>query len=149
MPYDPQRSRHRPEPTPDEPAPVDALLSGAVEPPLPEGVEVEVTDGGEVVVHTAEADVEITPAGDDVVIRTDDATVEIRADQDAVIVSTGDEDVMVDTSPRTPADVEALLDAEMASASAGDRRARLVLVAIVAAVVAAVVAALVRARRRD
>ncbi len=48
MPYDPQRSRHRPEPTDDQLAPVDALLDAASDTvDLPEGVEIEVTAGGE------------------------------------------------------------------------------------------------------
>ena len=101
MPYDPQRSRHRPPPAEDDrPAPVDALLEGhPPEPPLPEGVELDVTDGGEVVVHTADADVEVTPSGDDVVVRTGDASVEVRAADDEVVVTTGDEELYVDTSP--------------------------------------------------
>ncbi len=99
MPYDPLRSHHRPEPAEDAPAPVDALLDAdvATEVDLPGGVEVEVTDGGEVVVHTMDADVEITPTGDDVVVRTDDAVVEVRPEADEVLVSAGGE-----TSSSTP-----------------------------------------------
>ena len=63
--YDPQRSRHRPSPADDDqPAPVDALLEPhPTEPALPEGVELELTDAGGAVLHTASADVEVTPVG--------------------------------------------------------------------------------------
>jgi hypothetical protein len=150
MPYDPQRARHRPEPADDQPAPVDAILDAppaADEVDLPEGMDVEVTPGGELIVHTVDADVEITAEGDDVVVRTDDATVEVRPEADEVMVSAADEEIFVDTTPRSGADAEAILESEMAAAGRG-RRALLLLVALVAAVVAALVAAGLR-RRRD
>jgi hypothetical protein len=115
--------------------------------PLPDGVAIDVTAGGEVVVHTTDADVEITPAGDDVIVRTDDATVEIRAETDEVLVSTGVEDVYVDTTPRGDAALEAVLDAEAVQAE-GARRLQLAVAAVIAAVLAALVAAALR-RRHD
>jgi len=149
MPYDPQRSRHRPEPTADEPAPVDAILdaeAGAEEVEVPSGMDVEVTDGGELVVHTADADIEITTSGDDVIVRTDDATVEVRPEAEEVLVSAAGEEIMVDTTPRTGSDAEAILESEMAAAGRG-RRTRLLIVAVVAAALAALLAALFGRRR--
>jgi hypothetical protein len=146
MPYDPQRGRPRPEPTTDEPAPVDALLDGeptAVE--LPEGVDVEVTPGGEVVVSTADAEVEVTASGDDVVVRTDDALVEVRAEADEVLVTTGTDEIGIDPSPRLD-DLDEVLGAQVAEVEAA-RRTRLVVAAVVAAVLAALVAAALRRRR--
>ena len=100
--YDPQRSRHRPSPADDDqPAPVDALLEPhPAEPALPEGVELEITDGGGAVIHTAAADVEVTAGGDDVIVSTDDASVEVRADADEVVINAGGEEIYVDTTPR-------------------------------------------------
>jgi hypothetical protein len=150
MPYDPQRSHHRPEPAADEPAPVDAILDAETnidEVAVPAGMDVEVTEGGELVVHTADADVEITAMGDDVIVRTDDATVEVRPEAEEVLVSAAGEEIMVDTTPRTGADAEAILESEMAAAGRG-RRARLLIVAAVAAVLAALVAARLGRRRR-
>lgn len=140
MPYDPQRSHHRPEPAEDAPAPVDALLDAdvATEVDLPGGVEVEVSDGGEVVVHTMDADVEITPTGDDVVVRTDDAVVEVRPEADEVLVSAGGEDVFVDTTPWDDADPRDVMDEEI-EAARRSRRLRLLVSALVAAVLAALV----------
>ncbi len=140
MPYDPQRSRHRPEPADDAPAPVDALLDAevATEIDLPDGVEVGVTEGGEVVVHTPDADVEITPAGDDVIVRTDDAVVEVRPEADEVLVSAGGEDVFVDTTPWEDAELQAGLAEEIEGARRS-RRLRLAASAFVAALVAALV----------
>ena len=140
MPYDPQRSRHRPEPSEDAPAPVDALLDADVvtEIDLPDGVEVGVTDGGEVVVHTMDADVEITAAGDDVIVRTDDAVVEVRPEADEVLVSAGGEDVFVDTTPWDDADLQDGLAEEIEGARRS-RRLRLVASALAAAILAALV----------
>lgn len=149
MSYDPQRARHRPEPTADEPAPVDVILDAEPDPDevvVPEGVDVEVTDGGELVVHTDDADIEITASGDDVVVRTDDATVEVRPEAEEVLVSAGDEEIMVDTTPRTGAEAEAILSSEMAAAGRG-RRARLLIVAAVAGLLVALVAVLLGRRR--
>ena len=55
--YDPQRSRHRPSPADDDqPAPVDALLEPhPVEPTLPEGVELELTEPSLFLATSAEA----------------------------------------------------------------------------------------------
>lgn len=147
MPYDPQRSRHRPAPAEDDrPAPVDALLEGhPAEPALPEGVELDVTNGGEVVVHTPDADVEVTPSGDDVVVRTGDASIEVRAADDEVVVTTGDEELYVDTSPRTPADLAPETDGGAGVSTGGPSPAVL---AAVAALVAALVVILLRRRRR-
>ena len=149
MPYDPQRSRHRPPPADDaEPAPVDALLEGHpaddAEAPLPEGVELDVTEGGEVLIHTADADIEVTASGDDVVVRTGDANVEVRAEDDEVVVTAGDEELYVDTTPRSGADLDSVLADEM---QAGAGRTRLV-AAVLAAVAAAVLVLLALRRRR-
>lgn len=151
MAYDPQRSRHRPEPTGEGPAPVDALLDAApvgssVRSALPEGVELEVTDGGEVVVHTADADVEITPSGDDVVVRTDDALVEVRAGDDEVLVRAGGEDVVVDTTPWDEGPLDAVFGSEVGDARRA-QRIRLLVVTLLAALLAAVLAARLRRRR--
>lgn len=101
MPYDPQRSRHRPSSADDDqPAPVDALLTPhPVEPVLPEGVEIEVTESGGAVLHTHGADVEVTSSGDDVIVHTADASVEVRADEDEVVISAGGEEIYLDTTP--------------------------------------------------
>ena len=91
MPYDPQRSHRRPRLAEDEPAPIDALLephpavSG-----LPDGVEVDVVEG-EVVVHTSDADIEISASGDDIVVHTDDADIEVLPESDEVLVSSATE----------------------------------------------------------
>jgi hypothetical protein len=159
MPYDPQRGRRRPEPADDSPAPVEALLGDtpdgegqtriAQHPPLPDGVELDVTAGGEVVISTADAEVEVTPLGDDVVVRTDDATVEVRAEDDSVLVSTGDEDVTIDTTPRDVIDLEDELDAVLgahAVDAGGARRTRLLVVAALVALVALLVTRALRRR---
>jgi|GEM_PF-806285 len=144
MPYDPQRSRHRPEPTDDQLAPVDALLDAASDTvDLPEGVEIAVTEAGEVVVHTLEADVEITASGDDVLVVTDDASVEVRAEADEVVVTAGGEDVLVDTTPWSEAYLQNDLDEDVEGARRS-RRLRLLIAALVAAVLAAMVAGGVR-----
>lgn len=151
MAYDPQRARHRPEPTAEEPAPVDALLDAApvdtaAPGALPDGVELEVTDGGEIVVHTPDADIEITPSGDDVVVRTDDATVEVRAEDDEVLVRAGGEDVVVDTTPWDEAALDAVFEAEVDDARRS-QRTRLLVAMLLAAVIAAVLASRLRRRR--
>jgi ferric-dicitrate binding protein FerR (iron transport regulator) len=141
--YDPQRARHRPGPATDVPAPVDILLD-ALEAAtvLPEGVDIEVTTGGETIVHTADADIEITQSGDDVIVSTLDSRVEVRSEADEVIVEAAGEEIFVDTAPRAPAS-----DAESPIVrSAGGGRSRLVILAV--ATVAAVVAALIIRRRR-
>jgi hypothetical protein len=148
--YDPQRSRHRPSPADDDqPAPVDALLEPhPAEPTLPEGVELEITEAGGAVLHTAAADVELTASGDDVVIATDDAVVEVRADADEIVVEAGGEEIHIDTTPRDtdPAAVAAeWLDDDGGAPSVG--RSKLVL-AVVAAL-AALLAVLIWGRRRN
>ncbi len=134
--YDPQRSRHRPLPPDDEPAPVDALLephpavSG-----LPDGVEVDVVEG-EVVVHTSDADIEISASGDDIVVHTDDADIEVLPESDEVLVSSATEDVYVDLAEGT---------AWAESAGGADRRKLLVAGFVIAALLAFLI---VRFRRR-
>lgn len=98
--YDPQRTRNRPTPSADRPSPVDALLDAPVT-TLPSGVEVEVTRGGETIVHTADADISVTPSGDDVIVATRDAVVEVLAEADEVIVDAAGEEILVDTTPRS------------------------------------------------
>lgn len=141
--YDPQRSRRRQPPPPDdEPAPVDALLEPPTRPAegagvdLPGGAEVEVV-GGEVVVHTSEADVEISPQGDDIVVHTDNADIEVLPGVDEVIVSTAAEDLYVDTAGGLVEHVERV----------GGRSRRAALVAVVLAVLVAVAVGLAARRR--
>jgi hypothetical protein len=147
--YDPQRSRHRPSPADDDqPAPVDALLEPhPAEPALPEGVELEITEAGGAVLHTAAADVELTSSGDDVVIATDDALIEVRADTDEIVVEAGGEEIHIDTTPRDtdPAAVAAEWLDDGGAPSTG--RSKLVL-AVVAALVA-LLAVLIWGRRRS
>jgi hypothetical protein len=145
--YDPQRARHRPAPTDaDEPAPVDALLEPhPAEPALPEGVELELTDAGGALLHTAAADVEVTASGDDVVVSTGDASVEVRADDDEVVISAGGEEIYVDTTPR-----EADLEAEVlvgGSVVTSPGRSKLV-VAVLAALLTVLAIVLWSRRRR-
>jgi len=145
--YDPQRSRHRPSPADDEqPAPVDALLEPhPTDPALPEGVELELTDAGGALLHTAGADVELTASGDDVIVATGDASVEVRADRDEVVINAGGEEIYVDTTPR-----EAGLDADLfvgSSVVASPGRSRL-LAAAIAALLTALAIILWSRRRR-
>ncbi len=146
-PYDPQRSRHRPSPADEGPAPVDALLEphqvAPAEPALPEGVELEVTDGA-AVVHTAAADVELSATGDDVVVHTADADVEVRTDVDEVVITAGGEEIYVDTSPREPGEGPSPFAGPSVVTSSGRSR---VAVAVVAALLT-LLAVLVWARRR-
>ena len=101
--YDPQRTRNRPTPAADRPAPVDAFLDAVPEiTRLPEGVDIEVTSGGDTIVHTADADIAITQAGDDVVVATRDAIVDVRAELDEIVVETAGEEILIDTAPRAP-----------------------------------------------
>lgn len=145
--YDPQRSRHRPSPADDDqPAPVDALLEPhPAEPALPDGVELELTDAGGAVLHTAAADVELSASGDDVIVSTDDALVEVRADVDEVVVNAGGEEIYVDTTPR-----EADLDADVLVGSTivtSPYRSKLVVAAVAALLT--VLAIIVWNRRRQ
>jgi hypothetical protein len=135
--YDPQRSRHRPSPADDDqPAPVDALLEPhPVEPALPEGVELELTDAGGAVLHTASADVEVTAGGDDVIVSTDDASVEVRSDVDEVVINAGGEEIYVDTTPReTDLDADVLVGSTIVTSPGRSK--------LVAAVVAALLTVL-------
>jgi len=143
--YDPQRSRHRPSPADDDqPAPVDALLEPhPVEPALPEGVELEITDGGGAVIHTAAADVEVTAGGDDVIVSTDDASIEVRSDADEVVINAGGEEIYVDTAPRI-SDGDVLIGSSMV-ASPGRSK----LVAAVVAGLLTVLAIILWNRRRQ
>ena len=145
--YDPQRSRHRPSPADDdEPAPVDALLEvHPAEPVLPEGVELELTDAGGAVIHTASADVEVTASGDDVMVSTYDASVEVRSGDDEVVINAGGEEIYVDTTPRMPEDDDVIL-VEPVGASRG--RSRLV-AAVLAALLTILVILLWNRRRRQ
>jgi hypothetical protein len=145
--YDPQRSRHRPSPADDDqPAPVDALLEPhPAEPALPEGVELEITDGGGAVIHTAAADVEVTAGGDDVIVSTDDASVEVRTDADEVVINAGGEEIYVDTTPRVPdLDAEVFIGSSVV-ASAGRSK----LVAAVVAALLTILAIILWNRRRQ
>ena len=143
--YDPQRSRHRPSPADDDqPAPVDALLEPhPVEPALPEGVELEITEGGGAVIHTAAADVEVTAGGDDVIVSTDDASIEVRSDADEVVINAGGEEIYVDTAPRI-SDGDVLIGSSMV-ASPGRSK----LVAAVVAALLTVLAIILWNRRRQ
>jgi hypothetical protein len=135
--YDPQRSRHRPSPADDDqPAPVDALLEPhPAEPALPEGVELELTDAGGAVLHTASADVEVTAGGDDVIVSTDDASVEVRSDVDEVVINAGGEEIYVDTTPReTDLDADVLVGSTIVTSPGRSK--------LVAAVVAALLTVL-------
>ena len=147
MAYDPQKTRNRPTPAPDRPAPVDAFLDAMPEVTLlPEGIDIEVTPGGDTIVHTAEADIAITPAGDDVIVSTRDALVEVRAELDEVIVDTAGEEIFIDTSPRAPSDLADWNKAPVVQ-SADNGRSKMA-IAIVAAVAALVAVVIVTRKRR-
>ena len=146
MAYDPQKTRNRPTPAADRPAPVDAFLDVAPEVAvLPDGVDIEVTSGGDTIVHTADADISITPAGDDVIVSTRDALVEVRAELDEVIVDTAGEEIFIDTAPRAPSDLADWNNSPVVQLTSGGRSK--VAIAIVAAV-AALIAVFVVSRKR-
>lgn len=146
MAYDPQKTRNRPAPAADRPAPVDAFLDAVPEiTVLPDGVDIEVTPGGDTIVHTADADIAITPAGDDVIVSTRDALVEVRAELDEVIVDTAGEEIFIDTAPRAPSDIADWNNAPVVQ-STDNGRSKMA-IAIVAAV-AALLAVLVVSRKR-
>ncbi len=148
--YDPQRSRHRPSPPDDDqPAPVDALLEPhETEPVLPEGVELELTDAGGAVIHTAGADVEVSPSGDDVIVSTDDASVEVRTDADEVVINAAGEEIYVDTTPRDPdPDVLAELAGLDGASVAGRGRSKLTLALVAALLTILAIVAWSRRRR--
>jgi hypothetical protein len=112
---------------------------------LPEGIDIELTSAGDTIVHTADADISITPAGDDVIVSTRDALVEVRAELDEVIVDTAGEEIFIDTAPRAPSDLADWNKAPVVQ-STDNGRSKLA-IAIVAAV-AALVAVLVVTRKR-
>lgn len=145
MAYDPQKTRNRPAPTTDRPAPVDAFLEPSVTTGLPDGVDVEVTPGGETIVHTADADISITPFGDDVVVETSDSRVEVRAEEDEVIIDAAGEEIHVDTTPRPPFDPSEWDEGAIVQ-SRPNARGRIMIA--IGAAVAAVLAILVITRRR-
>lgn len=143
--YDPQRTRNRPTPSTEGPAPVDAFLDAVSEiTTLPEGVDIEVTRGGDTIVHTSEADISITPAGDDIVVTTRDALVEVRAELDEVIVDAAGEEIFIDTAPRGPSITAGWSETPIVRSD--NRRSKLALAAVAA--MAAVIAVLVVSRRR-
>ena len=140
MAYDPQKTRNRPAPAADRPAPVDAFLDAMSEVTiLPEGIDIEVTSGGETIVHTAEADISITPAGDDVIVSTRDALVEVRAELDEVIVDAAGEEIFIDTAPRALSDVADWSKAPVVQADNGRSKMAIAIVAAVAALIAVLV----------
>ena len=146
--YNPQRGRGRPVPSSTEPAPVDALLEHhPVASGLPEGVEIEVTRGGETIVHTADADIEITQAGDDVIVRTADSTVEVLAEVDAVIVDAAGEEILVDTAPRMPQRAPSFTGSPIVSSPAKSGKSKIAM-ALVAAVGSLLAIVLWQRRRR-
>jgi len=146
MAYDPQKTRNRPTPAADRPAPVDAFLDAVPEVAvLPDGVDIEVTPGGDTIVHTADADISITPAGDDVIVSTRDALVEVRAELDEVIVDTAGEEIFIDTAPRAPSDLADWNNSPVVQSTDGGRSK--MAIAVVAAV-AALIAVLVVSRKR-
>lgn len=145
--YDPQRTRNRPTPAADRPSPVDALLDATPATHLPAGVEVEVTPGGETIVHTADADIAITASGDDVVVDTRDSRVEVRAEADEVIVEAAGEEIFVDTAPRAPMDAASWSGSPVVTTS-DDGRSKLA-IAIAAAVAVALAVVLLGRRRRS
>lgn len=147
MAYDPQKTRNRPTPAADRPAPVDAFLDApdTSVTTLPSGVDVEVTRGGETIVHTAGADISVTQLGDDVVVETVDSRVEVRAELDEVIVEAAGEEIHVDTTPREPFDPAEWDNGAIVTSSTGNR-SRIAIA--LAAAVAAVVAVVLIARRR-
>ncbi len=147
MAYDPQKTRNRPAPAADRPAPVDAFLEPAVTATvLPEGVDVEVTRGGETIIHTADADVSISQSGDDVVVETADSRVEVRAEADEVIVEAAGEEILVDTTPREPFDPSEWDDNPIVRSDTA-RRSK-VLIGVAAAAVATVAVVVLSRRRR-
>lgn len=144
--YDPQRTRNRPTPAADRPSPVDALLDAAPVTTLPDGIDLEVTAGGETIMHTADADIEIDARGDDVIVTTADSRVEVLAEQDTVVIDAAGEEILVDTTPRGAFDASDRPVAPIVSTS-DDRRPRL-LVAVGAVALVAIVVALLARRRR-
>ncbi|MBJ7306501.1 MAG: hypothetical protein JHC63_01375 [Acidimicrobiia bacterium] len=76
--YDPQRTRNRPAPATDRPAPVDAFLDAM--PPsrlIPEGVDSDTKARGDAVVNAADTDGAVNPIAEESVI---DAAPRVTAD---------------------------------------------------------------------
>jgi hypothetical protein len=140
MAYDPQKTRNRPAPAADRRAPVDAFLDAMSEVTiLPEGIDIEVTSGGETIVHTADADISITATGDDIIVSTRDALVEVRSELDEVVVDAAGEEIFIDTAPRAPSDVANWSKAPVVHADNGRSKMAIAIVAAVAALVAVLV----------
>ena len=140
MAYDPQKTRNRPTPAADRPAPVDAFLDAMAEVTvLPEGIDIDVTPGGDTIVHTADADISITPAGDDVIVSTRDALVEVRAELDEVIVEAAGEEIFIDAAPRAPSDLADWSNAPVVHSDSGRSKMTIAIVAAVAALIAVLV----------
>jgi len=143
-PYDPQRARNRPVPRAEGPAPVDEILDASIT-KLPTGVDIEVTPGGETIVHTSDADIAITSSGDEVIVATRDARVEVRAETDEVIVEAADEEIFIDTTPRVFREGAQRPNGPIVRTS-DDGRSKLIIV--VAAAIVVVLAVLVLGRKR-
>ena len=112
---------------------------------MPEGVEIEVTDSGGAILRTESAEVEFTSTGDDVVVHTADASVEVRADVDEVVITAGGEEIYVDTTPLADPLVSDPFGADPFEASGG--RSRLVLAVGAALVTILLIVVLARRRR--
>ena len=116
--YDPQRTRNRPGPATDRPAPVDAFLDAM--PPsrlVPEGADTDVTSRGDAVVHSAETSA-VNPAA---------------------------EAIVTDVAPRVAADVPRQSSSGVQSTS--DNQSKIA-IAVIAATVALVAVLLLRRKRR-
>ena len=117
--YDPQRTRNRPAPATDRPAPVDAFLDAM--PPsrlLPEGVDNDRTSRGDAFVHAADTDGAVNPIADESVI---------------------------DAASRVPADVPRQSSSGVQSTS--DNQSKIA-IAVIAATVALIAVLLLRRKRR-
>lgn len=146
-PYDPQRARNRPTTAADGPAPVDALLETLADATvLPDGVDIEVTPGGETIVHTADSEISIAQGGDDVIVTTADSRVEVRAETDEVIVEAAGEEIFVDTAPRAP--MGGTGTPVVRSSGGGRSRMAILVAAAITAITAVVAVAFLRRRRR-
>jgi hypothetical protein len=116
--YDPQRTRNRPAPATDRPAPVDAFLDAM--PPsrlLPEGVDSDTASRGDAVVHGA--DIAANPAV---------------------------EEIVIDAAPRVAVDVPRTSSPPV-SQPTSDNRSKIA-IAVIAATVVLVAVLLLRRKRR-
>jgi len=117
--YDPQRTRNRPAPATDLPAPVDAFLDAM--PPsrlVPEGVDSDTKASADTVVHAADTDGAVNPAV---------------------------EAIVTDAAPRVAADVPRQSSSGVQPTS--DNRSKIA-IAVIAATVALVAVLLLRRKRR-